>query len=97
MGVIDGATLRDLRHRTGRTQADVAAAVGIPVTVLSAYERGRRQPGAAIATRIVDALGFHVRFVREPDPDEQARRLAEVLRLAEALPFTPRPLQQARR
>jgi transcriptional regulator with XRE-family HTH domain len=95
--MIDGPTLRDLRHRAGRTQADVAAAVGIPVTVLSAYERGRRQPGVEIATRIVDALGFHLRFVPTPDPGVQARRLADVLHLAEALPFTPRPLHEARR
>lgn len=95
--MIDGATLRDLRHRAGRTQADVASAVGIPVTVLSAYERGRRQPGVEVATRIVDALGFHLRFVPIPDPAVQARRLADVLHLAETLPYTPRPLQQARR
>lgn len=95
--MIDGATLRDLRHRAGRTQADVASAVGIPVTVLSAYERGRRQPGVEVATRIVDTLGFHLRFVPVPDPAVQARRLADVLRLAEALPFTARPLHQARR
>jgi transcriptional regulator with XRE-family HTH domain len=95
--MIDGTTLRDLRHRAGRTQAGVAAAVGIPVTVLSAYERGRRQPGVEIATRIVDALGFHLRFVPTPDPTVQARRLADVLHLAEGLPYTPRPLHQARR
>lgn len=95
--MIDGTTLRDLRHRAGHTQAEVAAAAGIPVTVLSAYERGRRQPGVEIATRIVDVLGFHIRFVPQPDPAAQARRLADVLLLAEALPFTPRPLQQARR
>lgn len=95
--VIDGSTLRNLRLRAGRTQAEVAAAVGIPVTVLSAYERGRREPGVVIATRIVDALGFHLRFVREPDPALQAQRLADVLRLAEALPYTARPLHRARR
>lgn len=95
--MIDGATLRDLRHRTGRTQADVAAAVGIPITVLSAYERGRRQPGVAIATRIVDALGFHLHFRPILDPQVQARRLADVLGLAEALPFTARPIHRARR
>jgi transcriptional regulator with XRE-family HTH domain len=35
-------TLRDLRHRAGLTQAEVARRVGIPSTVLSAYECGRR-------------------------------------------------------
>ena len=95
--MITGETLAMLRHRTGRTQADVAAAVGIPATVLSAYERGRRQPSLAIASRLVDALGYAVKFDFVLDPAEQARRLREVLELAEALPYTPRPLAGARR
>ena len=86
-----------LRHRTGRTQASVAARVGIPATVLSAYERGRRQPSLAIASRLLDALGYAVKFDYVLDPSEQARRLREVLELAEALPYKPRPLAAARR
>ncbi len=95
--MITGSSLRELRHRSGRTQADVARATGIPVTVLSAYERGRRQPGADTAARIVDALGFRVQFVPRTDPAVQAQRLADVLLLAEALPYRPRPLAAARR
>lgn len=95
--MISGAILRQLRLRTGRTQRDVAAAVGLPATVLSAYERGRRQPGVDIAGRIIRALGFDVRFVPALDPLVQSRRLEEVLRLAEALPYRPRALARARR
>jgi len=95
--VITGSTLAALRRRTGRTQADVAAAVGIPATVLSAYERGRRQPSLTMASRIIDALGFAVKFDFVLDPAEQARRLREVLDLAEVLPHVPRPLASARR
>ena len=95
--MIDGFVLRDLRIGAGRTQADVAAAAGIPVTVLSAYERGRRQPGVEVASRLVDAMGYRIHFTAKPDHERQGRRLAEVLRLAEALPFTPRPLARARR
>ena len=95
--MLNGSTLRSLRRRAGRTQAEVAGLVGIPVTVLSAYECGRRQPGAEVASRIVDALGFRIEFVQLPDPAVQARRLADVLELAEALPFSPRPLARARR
>jgi len=95
--MIDGAVLRELRIAAGRTQADIAAAVGIPVTVLSAYERGRRQPGVEVASRIVDAIGYRIRLTPKPDLARQGRRLADVLRLAEALPFTPRPLARARR
>lgn len=95
--MITGETLATLRRRTGRTQAEVARTVGIPATVLSAYERGRRQPSLAVASRIIDSLGYSVRFEFVLDPAEQARRLREVLELAEALPYQPRPLAMARR
>jgi transcriptional regulator with XRE-family HTH domain len=95
--MIDGATLRDLRRLTGRKQTEVAHAAGIPASVLSAYERGRREPGLSTAARIIDALGFRAQFVRLPDPQRQARDLEEVLRLAEALPYRARPLARARR
>lgn len=95
--MITGDTLAMLRHRAGRSQSEVAAAVGIPASVLSAYERGRRQPSLANASRIIDALGFAVKFDFVLDPAEQARRLHDVLELAEALPYRPRPLASARR
>lgn len=95
--MLSGETLRSLRRRCGRSQAEVAAAVGIPPSVLSAYERGRRQPGFEVAGRIIEALGYRVEFVPALDPAAQARRLADVLALAEALPYTPRPLAKARR
>jgi transcriptional regulator with XRE-family HTH domain len=75
----------------------VAAAAGIPASVLSAYERGRRQPSVGAASRILDTLGYSVKFDFVLDPAEQARRLRDVLELAEALPYRPRPLASARR
>jgi transcriptional regulator with XRE-family HTH domain len=95
--MITGDVLATLRRRAGRTQADVAAATGIPASVLSAYERGRRQPSLANASRIIDALGYSVKFDFVLDPAVQARRLRDVLELAEALPYQPRPLASARR
>ena len=95
--MITGDTLATLRRRTGRSQAEVAAAVGIPATVLSAYERGRREPGLSVASRIIDALGYSVKLDFVLDPAQQARRLSAVLTLAEALPYRPRPLARARR
>ena len=95
--MITGDVLAALRRRTGRTQVDVASATGIPASVLSAYERGRRQPSLATATRIIDNLGYSVVFNFVLDPAEQARRLHDVLELAEALPYQPRPLASARR
>ncbi|MFM8825768.1 MAG: helix-turn-helix domain-containing protein [Actinomycetota bacterium] len=90
--MIDGGTLRELRRQRGWKQTDLAAATGIPTTVLSAYERGRRVPGLDAASRIVDALGFRAEFVRLPDPAACARDLEQVLRLAEALPYSPRSM-----
>jgi transcriptional regulator with XRE-family HTH domain len=95
--MMTGDILATLRRRAGRTQADVAEAVGIPASVLSAYERGRRQPSLANASRIIDALGYSVKFDFVLNPAEQARRLHDVLDLAEALPYKPRPLASARR
>ena len=94
---MSGPTLLTLRRRSGQTQAQVAAATGIPVTVLSAYERGRRQPGIDAVARIVAALGFRVEFVPSTTPAIRARRLEEVLSLAGALPYRPRPMAKARR
>jgi transcriptional regulator with XRE-family HTH domain len=95
--VITGETLATLRRRVGRTQVELAVATGIPASVLSAYERGRRQPSLANASRIIEALGYSVKFDLVLDPAEQARRLRDVLELAEALPYRPRPLASARR
>ena len=95
--MISGDTLRELRRRTGRTQIDVAVAAGLPASVLSAYERGRRQPGLETVSRLLEVLGFRVEFVPLLDPRVQARRLEDVLGLAEALPYQPRPLAKARR
>lgn len=95
--MMTGDILATLRRRAGRTQADVAEATGIPASVLSAYERGRRQPSLANASRIIDALGYSVKFDFVLDPAEQARRLHDVLELADALPYRPRPLASSRR
>lgn len=43
---------------------EVARRVGIVATVLSAYERGRRQPSVEIAGRIIEAMGYDITFVR---------------------------------
>jgi len=95
--VLTGQTLREFRHRAGLTQVEVARRVGIPATVLSAYECGRRQPSVETAGRLIDAMGFDVTFRARLDPEVQGRRLVEVLTLAEALPYRPRPLGTARR
>ena len=94
--MLTSATLRELRIKAGLTQAEVGRRVGIPATVVSAYECGRRQPSLEVAGRIIEAIGFEARFVRVLDDEVQARKLEQVLLLAEALPYRPRPLAKAR-
>jgi len=95
--VLVSATLRDLRHRAGLGQAELARRVGIAPSVLNAYERGRRQPGADIFLAVVRAAGYEPDWRRRRlDDERQGRRLADVLRLAEALPFRPRPMPRRR-
>jgi hypothetical protein len=48
-------------------------------------------------SRILDALGYRLDFVELPDPAVCGRDLEQVLGLADALPFTPRPMARARR
>ena len=41
----DGMTLRELREQSGKTRADVAAALGVSVSGFSNYENGNRKIG----------------------------------------------------
>jgi transcriptional regulator with XRE-family HTH domain len=94
--VTSGAIVRTLRLRAGLTQAELARRAGIGPTVLSAYERNRREPGADVFLELARAAGFDPSWTPRPDDACQGRRLAEVLELAEALPFRPRPMPRAR-
>jgi predicted transcriptional regulator len=80
----------------GLTQRELARRAGIPATVLSAYERGRREPGTDVFLALVRAAGFEPAFVRRLDDRRQSQRLAQVLELAEALPYRPRPMPRLR-
>jgi transcriptional regulator with XRE-family HTH domain len=90
------ATLRNTRRRAGLSQVELAGRVGITPSVLSAYERGRRQPGADVFLDLIRAAGFEPTFTRRLDDRRQGRLLAEVLQLADALPHRPRPMPRAR-
>ena len=53
-----GAHLRRLRARRNMTARDMAAAIGVTPTYLSALERGRRgRPSWALTQRIIHHLG----------------------------------------
>ena len=54
--MIDGTTLREVRRRRDWTQAHLATVVDIPASVLSAYERCRREPSLHAASRTIRVL-----------------------------------------
>lgn len=90
IGVTDaGALLYEARCRAGLSQAELARRAGIPRSVLNAYERGRRQPGADAFLRILDAADIEVRLsekTRRAEEEYLGRILSDVLGLADALP-----------
>jgi transcriptional regulator with XRE-family HTH domain len=90
-----GDLLRSIRERQGLTQADLARRAGTSQPVVSAYEHGRRDPTLGTLGRLVDAAGAQLRVaavVRSDGPppartvEEHARRLVDVLLLADAIP-----------
>ena len=86
--------LRAARLQAGLSQAEVARRAGLPRSVLCAYERGHRQPGADALARVLRAAGFVLRAVPaapRPDPARAAAILSQVVELAESLPYQPRP------
>jgi hypothetical protein len=66
----------------------------MPRSVVNVYLRGHREPGAGALARLAAAGGLQLalRERKAPvDPYRAGRILVEVLELAEALPFRPKP------
>jgi transcriptional regulator with XRE-family HTH domain len=97
-----GHLIRAARREAGLTQAELATRSGTSQATLSSYERGRKDPSASTATRILTAAGAKLATVPAPRPvwtpggpelERRGRILAEVIDLAERLPSSsPRPL-----
>ena len=93
---MDAATLiRLARTRHGLTQAQLARNAGTSQPVVSAYEHGHREPSVETLRRLVTAAGDQLHLgLRGPtsdlppprSPAEHARRLHDVLLLADAIP-----------
>ncbi len=83
------ALLRTARTRAGLSQRALAEAAGTSQSAVAAIESGRKQPTVATLDRLLRAAGTEL----VPATFEQAallrraRRLEDVLHLAEALPF----------
>ena len=99
--------IREVRRRQGLTQAQLAQRAGTSQPVISAYEHGRRDPGYEMLRKLVEAgRGAFTGGRRAPRPDlpppddveEHARRLLDVLSLADAIrDANPTPVLHAPR
>ena len=74
------------RRASGLSQQALAHKAGVAQSVLSAYERGRRQPSVSAATRILEAAGFRLSLKPRIDEARAGVVLRQVLGLADALP-----------
>ena len=65
------ALLQLARLKAGLSQGQLAARAGVPPTMISAYERDRRQPTLPTLTRLLRAAGFELRMHLTPtDPHD---------------------------
>ncbi|MEN3123941.1 helix-turn-helix domain-containing protein [Janibacter sp. LM] len=69
-----GTVIEEARLASGLGQSELAALAGTSQPTLSAYERGKKSPGLAVAERIVNAAGWkialqpRVSFTEHPAP-----------------------------
>jgi uncharacterized protein len=85
-----GRLIGQARRSAGLTQKALAERSGETQSVISAYERGRRQPSASAMNRLIEAAGFRLIVVPAPrpapEPRHSADQLAQALDLTGALP-----------
>ena len=56
------ALLQLARLKAGISQRELAGRAGVPVTMISAYERDQRQPTLTTLLRLLRAAGFDLRL-----------------------------------
>jgi len=88
------ALIAEIGAMSGLSQAELARRAGLDRSVLSAYSHRRRQPSVAALARIARAADLKLELV--PAPSDAASEhageiLAQVLDLAGAMPYRPRP------
>jgi transcriptional regulator with XRE-family HTH domain len=93
---VDAADLlKAARTRAGLRQSDVAARAGTSQPVISAYEQGEREPTLPTLRKLASACGvdllvgwrpYDLNNNRAVNDVERARRLVNVLLLADAIP-----------
>jgi transcriptional regulator with XRE-family HTH domain len=71
-----GDLLRLARAKSGLTQTELAERAGVAQSLISAYERGHRQPTLPTLRRLLAAAGLELR-TRLEVPDDQSAAAAE--------------------
>jgi len=71
------ALLQLARLRASLSQSQLAERAGVSPTMISAYERGRREPSLPTLTRLVRAAGFDLRIHLAP-PDKHDEVLSQL-------------------
>ena len=75
------ALLQLARLKSGMSQRELAERASVPTTMISAYERGRRQPSLPTLLRLLHAAGFELRMTLEPyDPHDDVLADREAVR-----------------
>ncbi|WP_293785908.1 helix-turn-helix domain-containing protein [uncultured Aeromicrobium sp.] len=82
-----GAEIRAARHRTGLTQADLAARAGVSRAWLIRLESGHPRAEIGAVLRVLDTLGLAITLTPDPDAPRPGRDvlIAEHVRAVEAL------------
>src|SRR5690242_13703680 len=86
------------RLRAGLSQRELAERASVPTTMVSAYERDRRQPTLETLRKLVRAVGFELRMHLEPyDPHDDVLEGLERNRRAEERAARDRQVEAWRR
>ena len=83
-----GSVVKGARRQAGLSQSELARRAGVAQPVISAYEKGRREPSLTMLTKLVEATGHRLHVDVSPLPG-----------LRRGLPDTPmgRRLRRRRR
>lgn len=85
-----GALLRTARTRSGLTQRQLARRAGVDPSVLSAYEKGRREPSAHTFRLLLAAAGTQLTLTDRWDSRRNGQLFEAVMEMTDHLPQRPR-------